>query len=76
MKQSVKFLKSPPPLPLLGRQLNEYEGVIIGRNMLELYPSDHNLILSVDVCVKAEEEDRFFVELCDLNMEFTHVIIS
>ena len=67
---------SPIPFPLLGREMNEHKGMTIGRNIIDICPPDHKQILKVDVCVKAEEEDRFFVELCDINTQFTYVIIS
>ena len=72
----MKFSKSPLPFPLLGREMNENKGMTIGRNLLERCRSDHKHIIRVDVCVKAKEEDRFFVELCDRNTKFTYVIIS
>ena len=67
---------SPIPFPLLGREMNEHKSLTIGRNTIDCYPPNHLLVIKVDVCVKAEEEDRFFVELCDTNTKFTYVIIS
>ena len=66
---------SPLPFPLLGTQMNEHKGMTIGPNVLDDYPPHHKLIIKVVVCVKAEEEDRFFVELCDINSRFLYVII-
>ena len=65
----------PLPFPHLGTEMNEHKGMIVGRNILDYCPPYHKLIIKVDVCVKAEEEDRFFVELCDKNMQFLKVII-
>ena len=71
----MTFSKSPPPLPLLGTEINEHKGITIGRNMLQTCAEGKQL-LKVDVYVKAEEEDRFFVELCNIRTKFTYVIIS
>ena len=67
---------SPLPFPLLGIEMNEQKGMAIGPNIIEECFSEHKRIIKVDVCVKAEEEDRFFVKLCDINTQFTYVIIS
>ena len=67
---------SPLPFPLLGIKMNEQKGMTIGPNIIDLCSSEQRLTMKVDICVKAEEEDRFFVELCDINMRFTDVIIS
>ena len=66
---------SPFSFPLLGREMNEHKGMTIGRNLIDTCPPDHKQILKVDVCVKAEKEDRFFVELCEINTRFSYVII-
>ena len=66
---------APLPFPLLGTKMNEYKGMTLGVNFVERYRPEDGFILKVDVCVKAEEEDRFFVELCDKNMQFLKVII-
>ena len=71
----MRFTVSPFPFPLLGTEMDEHKGMIVGRNILDYCPPDHKLIIKVDVCVKAEEEDRFFVELCDINTQFLYVII-
>ena len=66
---------SPLPFPLLGTEMNEHKGMTLGVNLVQSCPPECGFILKVDVCVKAEEEDRFFVELCDTNMRFLFVII-
>ena len=66
---------SPFPFPLLGTKINEHKGMTLGVNFVERYPPEDGFILKVDVCLKTEEEDRFFVELCDKNMRFQYVII-
>ena len=71
----MRLSKSPLPFPLLVKEMNEHKGITVGRNVLDYCPPDHELIIKVDVCVKAEEEDRFFVELCDTNMRFLFVIM-
>ena len=71
----MKFVESSPPFPLLGTKLNEHKAMTIGINIIESCFPDDGLIIKVDVCVKAEEEDRFFIKLCDVNMVFTYVII-
>ena len=71
----MKFAESSQPFPLLGTKLNEHKGMTIGINMIESRLPDYKRIIKVDVCVKAEEEDRFFVEICDINMRFQYVII-
>ena len=65
---------SPLPFPLLGTKMYEHKGMTIDRNRI-VYTPNHKLIIKVDVCVKAEEEDRFFVELCDINERFLCVIM-
>ena len=65
----------PFPFPLLGTEMDEHKGITIGRNSLDYCPPDHEFLIKVDVCVKAEEEDRFFVQLCDKNIQFRYVII-
>ena len=71
----MKFVESSPPFPLLGTKLNEHKAMTIGINMIESCFPDDGLLIKVDVCVKAEEEDRFYVELCDTNMRLQYVII-
>ena len=71
----MKFSESPLPFSLLGKEMNEHKGITVGRNELDFCPRDHKLIIKVDVCIKAEKENRFFVELCDTNLRLQYVII-